>query len=163
MSGGAQTITLSVDGRPLRATVHTSTRLSDLLRLNAGCGEGVCGACTVVVDGEALRGCLLLAVQADGAEILTVASLPTIEGAPAGASGLTPLQEAVRDAGALQCGWCTPGLLVGTAAFLKDRDQASKDDILQHLVGHLCRCTGSASSLAAIEATLAARRTEARS
>ena len=153
-------LTVMVDGRRMTSRVRPRYLLCDYLREEAGatgvhigCGQGVCGACTVVLDGAPVRACLLLAIQADGACVQTVASLPQIEGsAPHGADGLTRLQAAFREHHALQCGFCTPGLLVSTAVFLGRTRAPSREAILQHLNGHLCRCTGYANIIAAIEA-----------
>jgi 2-furoyl-CoA dehydrogenase 2Fe-2S iron sulfur subunit len=154
--------------------------LSDFLREQAGaggvhvaCGHGACGACTVAVDGTAVRACLMLAVQADGTHVQTIASLSELEGEmPAGRDGLTRLQRAFREHHALQCGYCTPGLLVSTALFLSQHRAAGscgracagsayagraypgRAAILDHLNGHLCRCTGYANIVAAIESVL---------
>ncbi len=152
-------ITVSVDGRRIAATVQPRLILSDFLRTEAGargvhvaCGQGVCGACTIVIDGSPVRACLMLAVQADGCRVQTVASLVELEGgAPPGPGGLTRLQAAFREHHALQCGFCTPGLLVATAVFLARTPAPDRAAILSHLNGHLCRCTGYANIIAAIE------------
>jgi 2-furoyl-CoA dehydrogenase 2Fe-2S iron sulfur subunit len=152
-------LTLTVDGRLISGAVRPRHLLSDFLRDVAGatgvhvaCGQGVCGACTVVIDGLPVRACLMLAVQADGCRIQTVASLPELEvGSPLGPDGLTRLQAAFREHHALQCGFCTPGLLVSTAIFLARNKSPSRAAILSHLNGHLCRCTGYANIIAAIE------------
>jgi 2-furoyl-CoA dehydrogenase 2Fe-2S iron sulfur subunit len=152
-------LTMTVDGRHISAMLRPRHLLSDFLRGDAGatsvhlgCGQGVCGACTVVIDGQPVRACLMLAVQADGCRIQTVASLPELEGGcPLGSDGLTPLQAAFREHHALQCGFCTPGLLVSTAVFLARTRHPSRAAILTHLNGHLCRCTGYANIMAAIE------------
>jgi 2-furoyl-CoA dehydrogenase 2Fe-2S iron sulfur subunit len=152
-------LSVTVDGRLISATVRPRYLLSDFLRGDAGatsvhlaCGQGVCGACTVVIDGGPARACLMLAVQADGCRIQTVASLPELEGgSPVRADGLTRLQAAFREHHALQCGFCTPGLLVSTAIFLARNRHPSRAAILEHLNGHLCRCTGYANIIAAIE------------
>jgi aerobic-type carbon monoxide dehydrogenase small subunit (CoxS/CutS family) len=154
----------------LSAAVRPRYLLSDFLREKAGiggvhlaCGHGVCGACTVAVDGEPVRACLMLAVQADGAEVQSVASLPALEGCDPDKDGLTPLQAAFRQHHALQCGFCTPGLLVSTALFLSEckagrsapgHEPPGRPAILDHLNGHLCRCTGYANIIAAIESVL---------
>jgi aerobic-type carbon monoxide dehydrogenase small subunit (CoxS/CutS family) len=171
-------ISMTVDGTSVAAAVRPRYLLSDFLREQAGvggvhvaCGHGVCGACTVAVDGVAVRACLMLAVQADGAVVQSVASLPALEGiSTLGQDGLTPLQAAFRQHHALQCGFCTPGLLVSTALFLAEskasgracagraspgRACAGRAEILDHLNGHLCRCTGYANIIAAIESVLA--------
>ncbi len=153
-------LSMTVDGRHISSMVRPRHLLSDFLREGAGatgvhigCGQGVCGACTVVIDGSPVRACLMLAVQADGCRIQTVASLRELEGgAPLGPDGLTRLQAAFREHHALQCGFCTPGLLVSTAIFLARTTNPSRAAILEHLNGHLCRCTGYANIIAAIEA-----------
>jgi 2-furoyl-CoA dehydrogenase 2Fe-2S iron sulfur subunit len=150
---------MTVDGRLISGAVRPRHLLSDFLRAGAGatgvhvaCGQGVCGACTVVIDGLPVRACLMLAVQADGCRIQTVASLPELEGGlPLGPDGLTRLQAAFREHHALQCGFCTPGLLVSTAIFLARNKSPNRAAILSHLNGHLCRCTGYANIIAAIE------------
>jgi 2-furoyl-CoA dehydrogenase 2Fe-2S iron sulfur subunit len=151
-------LTMTVDGRLVSSMVRPRHLLGDFLRDHAGatgvhlaCGQGVCGACTVVVDGLPVRACLMLAVQADGCRIQTVASLPEVEGDAPGPDGLTRLQAAFREHHALQCGFCTPGLLVSTAVFLARTRRPSREAILAHLNGHLCRCTGYANIIAAIE------------
>jgi len=166
-------VSMTVDGARVAAAVRPRYLLSDLLRelgvggVHVACGHGVCGACTVAVDGVAVRACLMLAVQADGAVVQSVASLPALEGCSPDQDGLTPLQAAFRRHHALQCGFCTPGLLVSTALFLARPGLArpglvrpsaaapGRDDILDHLNGHLCRCSGYANIIAAIESVLA--------
>jgi len=151
-------LTMTVDRRLVSSRVRPRHLLSDVLRdqagalgVHIGCGQGICGACTVVIDGVPVRACLMLAVQADGCHIQTVASLAELEGSARGADGLTPLQAAFRDHHALQCGFCTPGLLVSSAVFLSHNPRPSRGAILEHLNGHLCRCTGYANLIAAIE------------
>jgi carbon-monoxide dehydrogenase small subunit len=132
-----------VNGRPLELEVEPRRLLADALREDAhlfgthlGCEHGVCGACTVLVDGEPARSCLMLAVQADGAEITTVEGL-----SPDG--GLHPLQEAFRDHHALQCGFCTPGFLLVALHLVRERpDIDDEGEIREALAGNLCRCTG---------------------
>jgi 2-furoyl-CoA dehydrogenase 2Fe-2S iron sulfur subunit len=164
-------VSITVDGTTIAAAVRPRYLLSDFLREQAGiggvhvaCGHGVCGACTVAVDGVAVRACLMLAVQADGTMVQSVASLAALEGCDADSDGLTPLQAAFRQHHALQCGFCTPGLLVSTALFLSEYKprptrpgvaRPSRAEILEHLNGHLCRCTGYANIIAAIESVLA--------
>jgi len=162
MSDGHVDIVVTVDGAAIRARVPPRYLLGDFLRERAGargvhiaCGHGACGACTVVVDGVTVRACLMLAVQADGCRVQTIASLPEFEdGAEPGGDGLTRLQRAFRDHHALQCGYCTPGLLVSTAVFLAQFQSPSRAQILDHLNGHLCRCSGYANIVAAIESVL---------
>ena len=132
-----------VNGNPLEADVEPRRLLADVLREDAhlygthlGCEHGVCGACTVLVDGEPVRSCLMLAVQADGAEITTVEGL-------ASDGELHPLQQAFHEHHALQCGFCTPGFLMSALHLLRERpDIDDEDDIREALAGNLCRCTG---------------------
>ncbi|HTV80647.1 MAG TPA: 2Fe-2S iron-sulfur cluster-binding protein [Steroidobacteraceae bacterium] len=145
----------------LRASVSPRLLLSDFLReqarvggVHVACGQGVCGACTVVVDGVPVRACLMLAIQADGTLVQTIASLPQLEGNEP-QEGLTRLQRAFRHHHALQCGYCTPGLLVATAKFLATTPAPDRAQILEHLNGHLCRCSGYANIVAAIESVRA--------
>jgi 2-furoyl-CoA dehydrogenase 2Fe-2S iron sulfur subunit len=162
MTDGIIDIVMTVDGSTVPAQVSPRYLLSDFLRERAGargvhvaCGHGVCGACTVVVDGVAVRACLMLAVQADGSAVQTIASLAELEGTiELEAEGLTRLQRAFRDHHALQCGYCTPGLLVSTAKFLAEYKSPNRAQILDHLNGHLCRCSGYANIIAAIESVL---------
>jgi carbon-monoxide dehydrogenase small subunit len=141
----AQIISVTVNGDAHTATVEPRLLLADLLRevlglrgTHLGCEHGVCGACTILLDGEPVRSCLVLAVQADGREVTTVEGL-------AGADGLHPLQEAFRVHHALQCGFCTPGFLL-TALYLIDGDPAiderDEKELREALSGNLCRCTG---------------------
>jgi aerobic carbon-monoxide dehydrogenase small subunit len=132
---------LRVNGRLHSEEIEERLLLSDFLRYDVGltgthvgCEHGVCGACTVLLDGVAVRSCLLLAVQADGAEVTTVEGL-------AGDGRLNPLQEAFRDCHALQCGFCTPGILMA-ATDLLGRASPTRATIEDMLSGHLCRCTG---------------------
>jgi aerobic-type carbon monoxide dehydrogenase small subunit (CoxS/CutS family) len=152
---------MTVDGSAISARVSPRYLLSDFLREKAGaggvhvaCGHGACGACTVAVDGVAARACLMLAVQAEGTTVQTVASLAELEGNKELEGGLTPLQRAFREHHALQCGYCTPGLLVSTALFLAENRAPDRAQILDHLNGHLCRCSGYANIVTAIESVL---------
>ena len=138
------TIVVTVNGVQYRRDVEPRLLLSDFLRqdlgltgTHVGCEHGVCGACTVLLDGEPVRSCLMLAVQADGAELTTVEGL-----APGGPDELHPLQTAFRQAHALQCGFCTPGILMTLVAFLRDHAAPGDAEIRDALGGHLCRCTG---------------------
>jgi len=131
-------VALEVNGSRYEAQAEPRTLLSDFLRhtlgltgTNVGCEHGVCGACTVQLDGAAVRSCLMLAVQAHGR------ALTTVEGLPWG-----PLHEAFREAHALQCGFCTPGFLVSVDAFLRGTLDPTDDEIREALAGNLCRCTG---------------------
>jgi aerobic-type carbon monoxide dehydrogenase small subunit (CoxS/CutS family) len=138
----ARNITLQVNGRTVEAQVEPRTNLADFLRAtlhltgtHVGCEHGVCGACTVIVDGRAARSCLMLAVQADGAEVETVESLGR-------ADALSPLQQAFSDCHALQCGFCTPGMLMTLESYLRDHPAPTRDEIRDVLSGNICRCTG---------------------
>ncbi len=136
-------IRVTVNGRAHEGQVEPRTSLADFLRndldltgTHVGCEHGVCGACTVLLEGEPIRSCLLLAVQADGRDIMTV------EGLADDAGGLHPLQEAFRDKHALQCGFCTPGILLTASAYLREHPTPSEAEIREMLAGNLCRCTG---------------------
>jgi aerobic-type carbon monoxide dehydrogenase small subunit (CoxS/CutS family) len=141
-----------VNGNVLEAEVEGRRILADLLREDAhlygthlGCEHGVCGACTVLLDGEPVRSCLMLAAQADGAEITTV------EGLAQDGGGLHPLQEAFRDHHALQCGFCTSGFLLTSLHLLRERPEIEDEqEIREALSGHLCRCTGYANVVDAV-------------
>jgi len=135
-------IALTVNGKQYEAEVEVRLTLADFLRhtlgltgTHLGCEHGVCGACTVVLDGEAVRSCLLLAPQADGAEITTVEGL-------ARGTELHPLQKAFQDQHALQCGFCTPGFLMTAFAFLKEIPKPTEAEAREAISGNLCRCTG---------------------
>ena len=135
-------ITVTVNGTPRTRRVPDRLLLADFLRhelrltgTHVGCGHGVCGACTVLVDGTTMRSCLMLAVQADGAAITTVEGL-----APAG--GLHPVQQAYHELHALQCGFCTPGFLASTIELLRENPDPSEAEIREALHGNICRCTG---------------------
>jgi carbon-monoxide dehydrogenase small subunit len=136
-------IQVNVNGKSYERSVEPRLLLSDFLRhelgltgTHVGCEHGVCGACTVLLDGEAVRSCLMFAVQADGKELTTVEGL-------ADASGeLHPIQAAFREAHGLQCGFCTPGILMTLVPFLREHPQPNEDDIRHALSGNLCRCTG---------------------
>lgn len=136
-------ITVTVNGSQESVCVDPRERLSELLRerlrltgTNVGCEQGVCGSCTVLLDDQPVRACLLLAVQADGRRITTVESLNGPDGA------LHPLQSAFSRHHALQCGFCTPGQLMNALRLLPDAASMSDDDIRQEMTGQLCRCTG---------------------
>jgi 2-furoyl-CoA dehydrogenase 2Fe-2S iron sulfur subunit len=135
-------IEVSVNGRIYREEVEPRLLLSDFLRhtlgltgTHVGCEHGVCGACTIRLDGSAVRSCLLLAVQVDGTAIETVEGL-------AANGELHPLQEAFREHHALQCGFCTSGILMASAELLERSERATREEIVDMLSGHLCRCTG---------------------
>ena len=144
-------IEVTVNGRTYREEVEPRLLLSDFLRhtlgltgTHVGCEHGVCGACTVRIDGAAVRSCLLLAVQADGSAIETVEGLATN-------GELHPLQEAFREHHALQCGFCTAGILMSAAELLERGEPVARAEIVDLLSGHLCRCTGYEPIVDAIE------------
>jgi aerobic carbon-monoxide dehydrogenase small subunit len=146
-----QRVTLTVNDEVREAWVFPHESLLDLLRdtfghheVRYGCGEGVCGTCTVLIDGEPVSGCLLLAVQADGCSVVTVRGL-----APAGE--LHPLQACFLRNGAAQCGFCTPGMLLTAWALLQHDPRPSRERIRRELVGNLCRCTGYSKILDAVQ------------
>ena len=145
---------LKVNGKAFEASVEPRTTLADCLRhdlkltgTHIGCEHGVCGACTVIVDGAPVRSCLMFAVQADGADITTVEGL-------AHGDALSPLQAAFRRHHALQCGFCTPGILTTAHVLLSEEPDADADRIREVLSGNICRCTG---YIQIIEAVLDAR------
>ena len=135
-------IATEINGKAVEATVEPRLLLSDFLRhqlgltgTHVGCEHGVCGACTVLVDDEPVRACLVLAVQVDGAQVTTVEGL-------ASGDDLHPIQEAFREAHGLQCGFCTPGILLTLVPFLAEHPNPTEDEIRLALSGNLCRCTG---------------------
>jgi carbon-monoxide dehydrogenase small subunit len=145
-------ISLTVNGERVTARVEARQSLIDFLRealgltgSHVGCEHGVCGACTVRVGGDIVRGCLTLAVQADGAAV------ETIEGA-SDSGEIASLQEAFLERNALQCGFCTPGILLASAALLKENPAPGREEIREHLSGNYCRCTGYQSIVDAVEA-----------
>jgi aerobic-type carbon monoxide dehydrogenase small subunit (CoxS/CutS family) len=138
-----RSISVVVNGKTYQRAVEARLLLSDFLRhelrltgTHVGCEHGVCGACTVLVDDELARSCLMLAVQADGASVTTVEGLAQPDGQ------LHPLQEAFWDAHGLQCGFCTSGMLITSVALLRDHPRPDDDEIRAALSGNLCRCTG---------------------
>lgn len=141
---GADTarVETTVNGRSRSAECEVRRTLADFLRddlrltgTHLGCEHGVCGACTVLVDGQAVRSCLMFAVQAQGSEITTIEGLDT-DGA------MSPVQEAFWDSHSFQCGFCTPGFVMTTQAFLEENPDPSEEEIREALAGNLCRCTG---------------------
>jgi len=135
-------ISTTVNGIRYEQAVEPRMLLSDFLRhslgltgTHVGCEHGVCGACTVMLDGESVRSCLLFAIQADGHEIITVEGLGTMD-------ELHPVQEAFREAHGLQCGFCTPGILTTVVPFLEANPNPTEDEIREAISGNLCRCTG---------------------
>jgi 2-furoyl-CoA dehydrogenase 2Fe-2S iron sulfur subunit len=144
------TVSVALNGRRLSAEAEPRMSLSDFIRhalgatgTHVGCEHGVCGACTVLIDGVAMRSCLTLAVQADGREITTVEALAT-DGA------LNPLQQSFRNNHALQCGFCTPGILMSFTDYLRRNPRPSEAEVVEVLSGHICRCTGYAGIIAAV-------------
>ena len=134
---------LTINGEVHERTVNVRLTLADFLRqeigltgTHLGCEHGVCGACTILLDGKSARSCLLLAVQADGHEVLTV------EGIAPSPDKLHPLQEAFRDNHGLQCGFCTPGMLTTLIEFLRDNPDPTEQEVRVAISGNLCRCTG---------------------
>ena len=149
-------VQVTVNGKDYRAQVEARLLLSDFIRdelgltgTHVGCEHGVCGACTILLDGQPVRSCLMFAVQADGSEIMTVEAL----GRP---DALSPLQQAFRDHHALQCGFCTPGFLMSAYALLRDTPHPSDEQIRDVLAGHLCRCTGYQGIVEAVRAAAGA-------
>ena len=161
MSPVAQlTLKLTVNGRPLTCTVEPRRSLLDCLRedlhllgTHVGCEHGVCGCCNVFVDGEVVRSCLMLACQAEGAEVVT------IEGIEGPAGTLSQLQQAFCDHHGLQCGYCTPGMIVTLEGLLKDNPNPTEEELVEAVSGNLCRCTGYQQILDAARSVIAAKRT----
>jgi carbon-monoxide dehydrogenase small subunit len=150
-------ITLTVNGERVSRTVPVRQHLVDFLRgelgltgSHIGCEHGVCGACSVRVDGAVVRGCLMLAVQADGCEVTTIEGLTDT-------GEIADLQESFVERNALQCGYCTPGMLMTAAELLAQERPASREEIRGFLSGNYCRCTGYHAIVDAVEATLKAR------
>ena len=136
-------IRLSVNGNPTEASVEPRMTLADFLRercsltgTHLGCEHGVCGACTVLLDGSAVRSCLVFAVQADGTQVSTVEGVASEDGE------LSPVQTALRECHGLQCGFCTPGFVMSITALLRDNPNPRDEEIREGLAGNLCRCTG---------------------
>jgi len=154
-------VEVRVNGAPRRAQVEPRLTLADFLRercrltgTHLGCEHGVCGACTVLLDGAAVRSCLVLAVQAQGREVTTVEGLATD-------GGLTDVQQAFRDCHGLQCGFCTPGFVVTVTAMLADDPAPDDTAVREALSGNLCRCTGYQGILAAVRSVVDERAKEA--
>ncbi len=153
---GRRTVRLTVNGSDFEREVEPRRLLADFLRedlgltgTHVGCEHGVCGACTVLLDGDSARSCLTLAVQADGAEVETVEGLGTVD-------ALHPLQRAFREHHALQCGFCTPGMLMTAIDLLRKHPSPTEGEIRDGLSGNLCRCTGYEHIVRAVRAAAAA-------
>jgi len=147
-------ITLTVNGEILTKTVKVRQHLVDFLRLelgltgsHLGCEHGICGACSVRVDGSVVRGCLMLAVQADGTEVMTIEGLTET-------GEISDLQKHFVDRNALQCGFCTPGMLMTLAELLGKSKSSSREEIRDHISGNYCRCTGYHAIVDAVETTI---------
>ena len=152
------TITFTLNGDAITETVEPRTHLADFLRdqvgltgTHIGCEHGVCGACTVRLDGEIVRACLTLAVQADGCVVETIEGLSD-------SGEIADLQQAFRDRNALQCGYCTPGMLIASAELLARAAVPTRDEIRSHLSGNYCRCTGYQAIIDAVETTAKKRK-----
>jgi aerobic-type carbon monoxide dehydrogenase small subunit (CoxS/CutS family) len=150
-------ITLTVNGERVSRVVPVRQHLVDFLRTDLGltgahlgCEHGICGACSVRVDGAVVRGCLMLAVQADGADVVTIEGLDET-------GEIADLQAAFVERNALQCGFCTPGMLMTSAELLRDAAPKSRDEIRTFLSGNYCRCTGYHAIIDAVETTLSKR------
>ena len=155
-------VRLTVNGRPVEREVEPRRTLADFLRedlgltgTHVGCEHGVCGACTILLDGRTARSCLLLAVQLEGATVTTIEGLTPEQ-------GLSPLQEAFRACHGLQCGFCTPGMIVASHELLAENPAPSADEIRDALTGNLCMCTGYVNIVRAVERAAATMRGEAR-
>lgn len=151
MSASLHELKVIVNAQPIAATVACGLRLADFLRdhlgltgTHIGCGEGPCGSCTVLLDGEPVRSCLMLAVQAQGRTLETIESVGT-------EMELHPVQAALHEHHALQCGFCTPGLVMSTVGLFRSNPHPNREDIATMLQGHLCRCTGYRNIIEAIE------------
>lgn len=150
-----RTIEMTVNGVSMTATVEPRRTLLDCLRddlhlhgTHVGCEHGVCGCCNVLLDGDVVRSCLLLAVQADGCAIQTVEGLETPE-------GLSPMQEAFCAHHGLQCGYCTPGMLIALEGLLRETPHPTEEELIEALSGNLCRCTGYQQILDAAHSVIA--------
>ena len=150
-------ITLTVNGERVSRSVEARRHLIDFLRIDlgltgshAGCEHGVCGACTVRVDGEIVRGCLVLAASLDGAEVTTIEGLTD-------SGEVADLQDAFVARNAAQCGFCSPGMVMAAADILRHHPAATREEIREHLSGNYCRCTGYQAIVDAVETTLKAR------
>jgi len=153
--GSTHEVTVMVNGEPRAAEVAGRTNLADFLRdqlgltgTHIGCEHGVCGACTVLLDGQPVRSCIMLAAQADGHAVTTIEGLAGPDGS------LNPVQDAFCRSHALQCGFCTPGMVLAVQALVEDNPDATDDDIDEAIGGNICRCTGYVQIREAIAAAL---------
>ncbi len=151
MSSSLHDLNVMVNGQAIATAVPSNLRLADFLRdelgltgTHIGCGEGPCGSCTVLLDGEAVRSCLMLAVQAQGCSIETIESVGTD-------TELHPVQAALHEHHALQCGFCTPGLVMSAVGMFRTNPHPRRSEIATMLQGHLCRCTGYRNIIEALE------------
>ena len=153
-------VTLTVDGKNIRGYAEPRMLLTDFLReqgmsvIHVGCEHGVCGACTVRLDGKAMRSCLVFAVQANGKRVQTAAGL-------ANDGELNDLQKAFRKNHGLQCGYCTPGILMSATSYLDEYPDATREDLKEMLSGHICRCTGYVGMMNALVEVAMQRQKEA--
>ena len=145
-----ESLQLTINGEPYELTVEPRTTLAELLReelhltgTKEGCGIGMCGACTVLLDGKAIKSCLVLALKANGKEITTIEGL-------AAKGDIHPLQKAFIDHGAIQCGYCTPGMILSAKALLDENPHPTEEEVRMAMAGNLCRCTGYVKILEAI-------------
>ena len=157
MSEETSEIKLTVNGDLITKTVNVRQHLVDFLRLelgltgsHLGCEHGICGACSVRVDGLVVRGCLMLAVQADGGDVTTIEGLTET-------GEIADLQKHFVDRNALQCGFCTPGMLMTLAELLRKPELSSREEIREHVSGNYCRCTGYHAIIDAVETTISDR------
>jgi carbon-monoxide dehydrogenase small subunit len=151
-------ITVAINGQPLRADVAPRYRLVDLIRCeagltgtNVGCGQGVCGACTVLLDGQTVKSCLLFAYQAEGHQITTIEGISLQD-------GLTEVQAALKRNFAIQCGYCAPGFVLAITQLLERYDDPSEDEIRYALEGNVCRCGGYVNMVRAVQDLAATRK-----
>ena len=151
-------IKIKVNGTPYNIVVEDDQTLLSLLRDNLGltgtkegCGNGECGACTVIVDGIPMRSCIILAAEMDGKEVITIEGLSEVKSIGDNKQHISPIQQAFIEEGAIQCGFCTPGFIMATSALLKRKKNPDDNEIKEALSGHLCRCTGYKSIYRAVK------------